>query len=130
MTEDHTRSQALRRSFNNLNVWRLLNYLYCISFLKRSKSPDFSSISSVFCKPRGKSSGNNVVVWSRESNDFSCLDVFLRFCCVKAWKGPMLDARNVRLYYPYWQYTDLFVFRFVSLLCLRSTLRLSSWSLK
>ena len=25
---------------------------------------------------------------------------------------------------PYWQYTDLFIFRFVSLLCLRSTLRL------
>ena len=27
-------------------------------------------------------------------------------------------------YYPYWQYTDHFIFRFVSLLCLRSTLRL------
>ena len=24
------------------------------------------------------------------------------------------NARNVRLYYPYWQYTDLFIFRFVS----------------
>ena len=23
------------------------------------------------------------------------------------------NARNVRLYYPYWQYTDLFIFRFV-----------------
>ena len=23
-------------------------------------------------------------------------------------------ARNVRLYYPYWQYTDLFIFRFVN----------------
>ena len=34
------------------------------------------------------------------------------------------NARNVRLHYPYWQYTDLFIFRFVSLLCLRSTLRL------
>ena len=34
------------------------------------------------------------------------------------------DARNVRLYYPYWQYTDLFIFQFVSLLCLRSTLRI------
>ena len=34
------------------------------------------------------------------------------------------NARNVRLYYSYWQYTDLFIFRFVSLLCLRSTLRL------
>ena len=33
-------------------------------------------------------------------------------------------ARNVRLYYPYCQYTNLFIFRFVSLLCLRSTLRL------
>ena len=34
------------------------------------------------------------------------------------------NARNIRLYYPYWQYTDLFIFRFVSLLCLRSTLHL------
>ena len=33
-------------------------------------------------------------------------------------------ARNVKLYYPYWQYTDLFIFRSVSPLCLRSTLRL------
>ena len=30
----------------------------------------------------------------------------------------------IRPYYPYWQYTDLFIFRFVSLLCLRSTLGL------
>ena len=36
------------------------------------------------------------------------------------------NARNVRPYYPYWQYTDLFIFRFVSLLCLRSTL-VSLW---
>ena len=34
------------------------------------------------------------------------------------------NARNVRLYYPYRQYTDHVIFRFVSLLCLRSTLRL------
>ena len=34
------------------------------------------------------------------------------------------NARNVRLYYPYWQYTDLFIFQFVFLLCLCSTLRL------
>ena len=31
-------------------------------------------------------------------------------------------------YYPYWQYTDHFIFRFVSLLCLRSTLRLLQYS--
>ena len=37
-------------------------------------------------------------------------------------EGP--TARNVRLFYPYRQYTDLFIFRFVSLLCLRSTLRI------
>ena len=30
----------------------------------------------------------------------------------------------VLAFYPYWQYTDLFIVRFVSLLCLRSTLRL------
>ena len=34
------------------------------------------------------------------------------------------NARNARLYYPNRQYTNLFIFRFVSLLCLRSTLRL------
>ena len=34
------------------------------------------------------------------------------------------NARNVRLYYPYRQYTDLFIFRFVFQHCLRSTLRL------
>ena len=38
------------------------------------------------------------------------------------------NARNVRLYCPYRQYTNLFIFRFVSLLCLRSTLRSSHWS--
>ena len=32
------------------------------------------------------------------------------------------NARNVRLYYPYWQYTDHFIFIFLSLLCLRSKL--------
>ena len=35
------------------------------------------------------------------------------------------NARNVRLYYPNWQYTNIFIFRFVSQLYLRSTLRLS-----
>ena len=34
------------------------------------------------------------------------------------------DTRNVRLYYPYRQYTNLLIFRFVSEHCLRSTLRL------
>ena len=34
------------------------------------------------------------------------------------------NVRNVRLYYPYRRYTNLFIFRFVSLLSLRSTLRL------
>ena len=34
------------------------------------------------------------------------------------------NARNVRLYYPYWQYTNHFIFRFTSLLCLCSTLLL------
>ena len=34
------------------------------------------------------------------------------------------NARNVRLYYPYRQYTNLFIFRFVSEHCLRSTLHI------
>ena len=34
------------------------------------------------------------------------------------------NARNVRLYYGYWQYTDHFIVRFVSPLSLRSTLHL------
>ena len=45
-----------------------------------------------------------------------------RLRTVSLWRRA--NARNVRPHYPYWQYTDLFVFRFVSLLCLRSTLRL------
>ena len=52
------------------------------------------------------------IVWSNVS---SIGPVFL-------WRRA--NARNVRPYYPYWQYTDLFIFLFVSLLCLRSTLRL------
>ena len=55
----------------------------------------------------------------------SLLYKFTRFFClfsVSLWRRA--NARNVRLYHPYWQYTDLFIFRFVSLLCLRSTLRL------
>ena len=47
-----------------------------------------------------------------------------RFCYLCPFSVSLSDVRNVRLYYPYWQYTDLFIFRFVSLLCLRSTLRL------
>ena len=46
---------------------------------------------------------------------------FFYFICLSLTKG---QCSNVRLYYPYWQYADLFIFRFVSLLCLRSTLRL------
>ena len=38
---------------------------------------------------------------------------------VSLWRGA--NTRNVRLYYPHWQYTDLFIFRFVSLLMLRTT---------
>ena len=37
-------------------------------------------------------------------------------------EGPMLETLDY--HYPYWQYTDIFIFPFVSLLCLRSTLRL------
>ena len=47
---------------------------------------------------------------------------FFHLFSVSLWRRA--NARNVRLYYSYWQYTDLFIFRFVSLLCLRSTLRL------
>ena len=47
--------------------------------------------------------------------------LFLFIFCFSLTKA---NARNVRPYYPYWQYIDLFIFRFVSLLCLRSTLRL------
>ena len=55
----------------------------------------------------------------------SLLYKFTRFFylfSVSLWRRA--NARNARLYYSYWQYTDLFIFRFVSLLCLRSTLRL------
>ena len=39
------------------------------------------------------------------------------------------ECRNVRLYYPYWQYTNLFIFRFVSLLCLFVRLFLSAYQI-
>ena len=45
---------------------------------------------------------------------------FFYLFSVSLWRRA--NARNVRPYYPYWRYTDLFIFRFVSLLCLRSTL--------
>ena len=35
------------------------------------------------------------------------------FFFISLWRRA--NARNVRLYYLYWQYTDLFIFRFVSL---------------
>ena len=39
--------------------------------------------------------------------------------------GPSSERnRKMRLYYPYWQHTDHCIFRFVSQLCRRSTLRL------
>ena len=47
-------------------------------------------------------------------------------CEIMTWWA---NARNVRPYYPHWQYTDLFIFQFVSPLCLRSTLRLFHGSL-
>ena len=37
---------------------------------------------------------------------------------VSLWQRACANARNFRLYYPYWQYTNLFIFRFVSLLYL------------
>ena len=62
-----------------------------------------------------------VKIWLLRKSYF-LLKVESTFLLVSLWRRA--NARNVRLYYPYWQYTDLFIFRFVSLLCLRSTLRL------
>ena len=44
------------------------------------------------------------------------------YICISVSLWWRANARNFRLYYPYWQYTDHFIFRFLSLLCLRSTL--------
>ena len=51
------------------------------------------------------------------------------FSLTKFLSDERANARNVRLYYSYWQYTDLFIFRFLSLLCLCSTLCLYNNSL-
>ena len=59
--------------------------------------------------------------YARNVIDFEYIYIYILFS-VSLWRRA--NARNVRPYYPYWQYTDLFIFRFVSLLCLRSTLRL------
>ena len=37
--------------------------------------------------------------------------------------SPLLETLDYTIRIGTWQYTDLFIFRFVSLLCLRSTLR-------
>ena len=36
----------------------------------------------------------------------------------------MLETLDYTILHPFWHYTDLLIFRFVSPLCLRSTLRL------
>ena len=64
---------------------------------------------------------NDVTRTTLVPNSYTVFFEFFLFS-VSLWRRA--NARNVRLYYPYWQYTDLFIFRFVSLLCLRSTLRL------
>ena len=46
---------------------------------------------------------------------YMCVCVYMHIT-VSLWR--MANARNVRLYYPYRQYTDLFIFRFLSLLCM------------
>ena len=53
-----------------------------------------------------------------------CREIFLKDGCWRDKRRKIFSLLVFRLYYPYWQYTDLFIFRFVSLLCLRSTLRL------
>ena len=50
---------------------------------------------------------------SNHSSIILCL-FFLRFFSFSLWRRA--NARNVRLYYPYWQYTDHFIFWFI--LCL------------
>ena len=62
----------------------------------------------------------NKVKILRHTQDSQKLTTFIK--TISLWRRD--NARNVRLYYPYWQYTDLFIFRFVSPLCLRSRLRL------
>ena len=46
---------------------------------------------------------------------------FFQLFSVSLWRRA--NTWNVRLYYPYRHYTNFFIFRFVSLLCLRNTLR-------
>ena len=54
---------------------------------------------------------------------FYCIN--FAYCIPPALLCSQSNYRNIKdPAYPYWQYTDFFIFRFVSLLCLRSTLRL------
>ena len=75
-------------SFKNLNLWRLLNYIYCILFVKRSKK--LRVLPQCLYKPREKSTGNEVVVWSLERNGFSWQDVFSTFLLCESLKRTLL----------------------------------------
>ena len=73
--------------------------------------PSLRCLSGSRCMARQTRTGGRkgkIIVWKKHP--------------VSLWRRA--NARNVRLYYPYWQYTNHFIFRFVSLLCLRSALRL------
>ena len=87
----------------------------------------FTSVQNDFSPARNElSSLVSVHVWSVKTWQLDHIQHCTVHCfylfSVSPWRRA--NARNVRPYYPYWQYTDHFIFRFVSLLCLRSTLRL------
>ena len=74
---------------------------------------------SYACPNKSRHQGFNATFWvtGMTNNVYWNLSWFLSI-----WRR--VNARNVRLHYPYRQYTDLFIFWFASVLYLRSTLGL------
>ena len=84
------------------------NIIYCIL---SHKSGDFSSFHSIVHPPPTYSLRASASL--TDSHDYLLYKftrVFLFIFCFSLTKA---NARNVRIYYPYWQYIDLFIFRFV-----------------
>ena len=73
-------------------------------------------IFAIFCFPLGFFYRIETLSDVRANIVVSVIYVLHFLFSVSLWRRA--NARNVRPYYPYWQYTDLFIFRFMYFVCL------------
>ena len=95
-----------RFAFLTSSLSKARQLLYCLFDKKKGSFRYFSKYETVGVLP----------IWIVKSNVSSVGS--------SSERNRRANALNVRLYYPSWQYTNLFILRFVSLLRLPSTLRL------